>query len=374
MVKHVLQIICLLSFTSSVVLGQGSNAMRAPSTAAGGSQSAYATGQGRSVAKSAMTNEDVTQMVAVGLTDMVIANSIKQAKVRQFDLSPTGLIKLKADHVPDSIIAIMQDPLAPLPGSTPQVVQGSEQTSPSKTEEPPQQPYAIVLSANGKNALKKAAVKIVATKAKGEDLTSVAKSEAISGALQGAGAVALTSSAVSSMGMASVPFIGAAGNVMDGLLGRRRQKTNYVWALPGQHAMTVLPIRGTSFEVTYGDIPGVDPENFEPALIKVEATKDNWRLVGASEGVMSANMDTGGAVDLYSHFIEDRATFVKLTKLGRGQVRVEMDNQIPPGEYALVLRPISKDMKFSQEDIGKNEGEGLLFNSAWDFSLVSPSK
>src|SRR5437879_2393722 len=40
---------------------------------------------------------------------------------------------------------------------------------------------------------------------------------------------------------------------------------------------------------------------------------------------------------------------------------------LAPGQYAIALRPIDKSHKFSGEDVGKNQGEGLLFNYAWSF-------
>ena len=40
-----------------------------------------------------------------------------------------------------------------------------------------------------------------------------------------------------------------------------------------------------------------------------------------------------------------------------------------PGEYAVALRPIDKSHKFSGEEVGKNQAEGLLFNYAWAFSM-----
>lgn len=374
--KRILVTFCLFSLLTTWALGQTASPAKSQAGTPGRTRPKPAAKPDQP-SEPAMTNDDVAKMVVAGLSDAIIANSIKLAKVRQFDLSPAGLIKLKSDGVPDSIVAIMQDPSAPLPEPKPQVVQAPAPAPPApKVEELPQQPYVMVLTPSRTSVLKKASVQIAATKAKGDDLASVAMNDAITGALPDAGAVALGnvagSMAVAGMGTAAVPFVGGAASAMTSLLGRRKaqQKTNYVWALPGQASKTVLPARQTSFEIVFGDIPGVDPDEFEPALIKVQPTKNNWRLVGASEGVMDVNLAAGGAIDLYSHFVENRTTFAKLTKLGRGQVRIEMDDQITPGEYALVLRPIAKDKKFSEAAIASNQREGLVFNSAWDFSLA----
>jgi hypothetical protein len=47
-------------------------------------------------------------MVKAGLSQDVVITSIRQAKKRTFDLSPSGLIALKNARVPDAVIAVMQ--------------------------------------------------------------------------------------------------------------------------------------------------------------------------------------------------------------------------------------------------------------------------
>lgn len=56
-----------------------------------------------------MTNAVVIKLVAAGLSEQVIANSIRNASTREFDLSPTNLIALKKAAVSDALIAVMQD-------------------------------------------------------------------------------------------------------------------------------------------------------------------------------------------------------------------------------------------------------------------------
>jgi hypothetical protein len=56
-----------------------------------------------------MTNNEVIQLVSAGLSDQVVATSIRQASNKDFDLSPTGLIALKKAGVSDAVIAAMQE-------------------------------------------------------------------------------------------------------------------------------------------------------------------------------------------------------------------------------------------------------------------------
>lgn len=62
---------------------------------------------------SKMTNDEVIQLVAAGLSEQVIITSIRQAPIKDFDLTPTGLIALKKANVPDAVIVVMQEKATP---------------------------------------------------------------------------------------------------------------------------------------------------------------------------------------------------------------------------------------------------------------------
>ena len=55
-----------------------------------------------------ITNADVINMVNAGLGEDVIIASIKSNPLREFDLSPDGLITLKTVGVPDNVLLVMQ--------------------------------------------------------------------------------------------------------------------------------------------------------------------------------------------------------------------------------------------------------------------------
>jgi hypothetical protein len=69
---------------------------------------------------SKMTNADVIQLVNAGLSELVIANSIRQASATDFDLSPAGLMALKKAKVSDSLMVVMQSgPVVPAAAPAP---------------------------------------------------------------------------------------------------------------------------------------------------------------------------------------------------------------------------------------------------------------
>lgn len=62
----------------------------------------------QSSGSSKMTNADVIQLIAAGLSDQVIIGAIRQASEKDFDLTAAGLIALKKAGVPDPVILFMQ--------------------------------------------------------------------------------------------------------------------------------------------------------------------------------------------------------------------------------------------------------------------------
>jgi hypothetical protein len=45
-----------------------------------------------------------------------------------------------------------------------------------------------------------------------------------------------------------------------------------------------------------------------------------------------------------------------------------------PGEYGVVLRPVSKSKQFSGVDIMRGQGDGMIFNAAWSFQVAPDAK
>lgn len=64
----------------------------------------------------AVTNDDITKMVAAGLSEEVIVGFVRQAPARSFDTSPAALIALKDKGVPQGVITAM---LQPFPSASP---------------------------------------------------------------------------------------------------------------------------------------------------------------------------------------------------------------------------------------------------------------
>lgn len=116
-------------------------------------------------------------------------------------------------------------------------------------------------------------------------------------------------------------------------------KITYVWGLPGRTSAHALEETNPILELNYGDIPGVDPDACEPAVLKLVQTKDNYRLVGATQMKMSPeNMRSGGGPENGKWISEERWPS-HCDKEERGFYVLRVDALLEPGEYAVVLRP-----------------------------------
>lgn len=142
-------------------------------------------------------------------------------------------------------------------------------------------------------------------------------------------------------------------------------KMTYVWGLPGRKSAHELTDINPLFELNYGEIPGVDPDAYEPTVLHLVQSKDNYRLVGATQMKMTAkNMRNGGGPENGKWIDEDRWP-CHVNKEERGFYVLHVDSPLEPGEYAVVLRPV-KGYKSASSGLGSH---AQVFYSVWDFSI-----
>jgi hypothetical protein len=154
-----------------------------------------------------------------------------------------------------------------------------------------------------------------------------------------------------------------------GSLFRPDEERTAVWALAATQSTRVLDVPPV-FEIDFAHIPGVDPDRYQPAIVQLVPTNDNYRLVAAAEtdGSNTGALPRGPIIE------EDVAA--ESTRLGRGQYRVVPKAQLGPGEYALVLRPISESgrrRRNSEASLGELLGGSTsqILYLTWDFSIPS---
>lgn len=154
-----------------------------------------------------------------------------------------------------------------------------------------------------------------------------------------------------------------------GSLFRPDEERTAVWALAAAQSGRVLDVPPV-FEIDFAHIPGVDPDRYQPAIVLLVPTNDNYRLVAAAE----TDGATAGALPRGPIIEESIAT--ENTRLGRGQYRVAPKTVLGPGEYALVLRPIAETRRSRRRNDEASLGELLggstsqILYLTWEFSIA----
>jgi hypothetical protein len=320
-----------------------------------------------------LTNQDVISMVKSALPDSVILSAIK-ANDTDFDISSTGLISLKKAAVSSKVMEAMLDAVGNKKNASPAAAVASNPVPAASAAPavaaPSGQPSVLSLQGSTKVSLAAEPTQIIQTKAKPTSLSSLAADQALTEALN-VGTQAAQMALMKSGSMMGNSVVSSSSSVISNILSHRPKQTKvtYVWALSGGSSQANSGGNSPTFEVNYAGIPGVNVDQFEPVIVKLADTPQaNYRLVGATEAATTAEQSAQQDWPIYSSFTEDRIAS-KVQKLGSGHAQITPSASLGAGEYAIAVRPVDKSKKFSGEDVGKNQGEGLLFNYAWPFSV-----
>ncbi len=325
-------------------------------------------------AKRPLTNSDVLKMVKGGVPESVIISSI-QSSPAKFDLSPNALVSLHKDGVSQKVMDAMMVAGGKKPPGEAAAAPSGAAASTAGAQTPPSPktkshlPLVSILQNGAAQKMPVDKTQLAQTKNKP---TSMAKLAADTALLQGfqstmSAAAAGVASHVGSRTAGSV--LGQAGGTFASVLGQRKPKLTYVWAIQGSASSNLVPNDTPEFSLNFSNVPGVNADDFEPAIIKLTPAQNAWRLVGATQGKEDATATSSTDWEIYSDFLEERVK-VKSQKLGPGQYQISPASPLVPGEYGVVLRPLSKSKKFSGGDVARAQGEGLMFDSVWSFQIA----
>ena len=345
-----------------------------------------------------ITNTEIVKMVKAGLQDSTIL-SVIAASDSDFDVSVDGLLALKeagvSGPVMDAMLAAKSKKRIPAPAvtvvpnvpsspsampqsaMTPQMAammsqmamnpmggaggMGGMSGMSAVTYVPPALPKINLLLGTDQKPMTSSMAQMAQSATKGgPSAGSAAGSTLRSFVTEG-----LSFAAIAGGGMFAGPAMGIASGMMGGMMGGHHgmPTTTYIWALPGQTASYVMPTTRPKFDLEFGNIAGLDPDRYEPVLVHLPRTKDNYRLVGATKQKMSY-MGPGQPQSM----IDEERTPLQTTRLARGHMQLEPAASLAPGEYGLVLRPTKADKP--KKGMSQSGAEQGVFYSVWDFSVA----
>lgn len=313
-------------------------------------------------AQKPLTNTDVIKMVSSGLPESVIVSSI-QSRKGKYNISPDGLIALhKAGVTQGEMDAIMaaSGKGASSAGATPATSSTAGAAPLSKSHKP-----TVTLTQNGASQpipLEK--TQLAQTKTKPTSMKALAGAQGLQAGI-GTATMGAAEHTASPMGGTAIE---EGGSILSGIMGSRKPAVTYVWGVTGPASSTVLQTDSPSFLVDFSRAMRVNLEDYAPAIVKLTPAQNTCRIVGATQGKEDMGASAAADWEVYSHFLEERVA-VQTKKLAPGKYQIAPASELEPGEYAVVLRPISKSKKFSGGDVMRAQGDGLLFDAAWTFQV-----
>ena len=211
------------------------------------------------------------------------------------------------------------------------------------------------------------------TKNKPTSMKSLAADSTVTQALQ-VGVGTATFSAASHIGsQAGGTAIQQAGSIFSGAMSHRTPTVTYVWGVPNAASTNVVQRVSPSFSMDFSRAIAVTPDDYEPVIVKLTPAQNTCRLVGATQGKADLSASPTADWQVYSHFLEERVP-THAEKLGPGKYKFSPASELPPGEYAVALRPLSKDKKFSGGDVARAQGDGLMFDAIWTFQIADSAE
>ena len=320
-----------------------------------------------------LTNAGVIKMVKAKLLESVVVAAI-QSSPANYDISPDGLIALQKAGVTqnemDAIVAAQKAANGGGAAAAPANADaGGGSPGPAAESGPRWQMPSVTLEQSGNSqALPLEKTQLAETKTKPTSMASLAGDSAVTEGIQAGVNDASWSAASHINNGVGGSAVMQAGGIFGGMMARRQPTVTYVWGVPGPTSANVLQTATPTFSVNFAKAPGVNPNDFAPEIVRLTPAQNTCRLVGATRGKEDARSHDAADWEIYSSFVEDRVA-VNLQKTAAGEYQMSPQSALLPGEYAVVLRPVSKTEKFFGGDVARNQRGGMMFNSLWSFQV-----
>jgi hypothetical protein len=239
----------------------------------------------------------------------------------------------------------------------------TDATPPSKSR----MPMVLLMQGNSAVELKLERTQLAQTKNKPTSMKSLAGDSAVTQMMQAGISTVSWDAATHTSSVLGGTAIQQAGSVFSGVMSHRTPTVTYVWGVPSPASGNVLQTMSPAFSVDFSRAPGVQPEDYAPAIVKLTPAQNVCRIVGATQGKADLSASPAADWQVYSHYLEERVP-VSTDKLGPGKYKLAAAN-LSPGEYGLVLRPVANTKKFSGGEVARAQGDGLMFDAIWTFQI-----
>jgi hypothetical protein len=316
-----------------------------------------------------LTNDDVVTMVKNGLPESVVVHDI-QTHPGKYVTSTAELVRLYNAGVTENELNAMMAASSSRSGTDSAV--SAPKTASTAPAEPPasksRMPKLYLAESSALKELRLEKTQLAETKTKPSSMKNLAADSAVTQAMQAGVNTAAWDTAAHMNSAIGGQTVQEAGSIFSGVLGHRTPTVTYVWGVPGPASSNVLQTTKPSFTVDFSRTVGINPDEYEPAIIKLTPAQNVCRVAGATQGKEDVRSTPAADWQMYSHFLEERVAAVP-EKIAPGKYKISANSELFPGEYGVVLRPISKAKKFSGGDVARAQGDGLMFDAIWTFQI-----
>jgi hypothetical protein len=322
-----------------------------------------------------MTNDDVIALVQSKkkVPESVIISEIK-SRPSKFNTSTNEIIRLTNAGVTESELnAMIRASNKSSSGATTSKSGAGESSGISASgvalpTSKSRMPKLYVMQTGAAHELLLEKTQLAETKTKPSSMKSLAADSAVTQAMQ-SGISTATWDAASHMNSGiGGSAVQQAGGIFSNVMSHRTPAVTYVWGVPNPASTNVLQTLSPIFSLDFSRAIGVTAEDYEPAIVKLTPAQNTCRIVGATQGKADVRSSPAADWQVYSHFLEERVS-THAEKLAAGKYKVSPASELQPGEYAVVLRPTTKNKKFSGGDVARAQGDGLMFDAIWTFQI-----
>ncbi|MGH9759536.1 MAG: hypothetical protein ACREAC_01710, partial [Blastocatellia bacterium] len=240
-----------------------------------------------------LTNSDVIKMVKGGVPESAVVASIKSQPAK-FDVSPEALIALHQAGVTqdelNAMIAAVGVPAASESGPT------AQPGSANGAAPNPNFPSVALIERTTPRMLDMEKTQLAETKTKPTSMGTLAGDQAVQEGIS----TAAWDTAVHTNSVAGGGAVLAGGSVFSGVMSHRKPTVTYVWGVPKAASTNVVHTMSPSFSVNYATMPGINPGDFEPAIVKLTPAQNTIRIVGATQGKEDATSSSAADWAIYS--------------------------------------------------------------------------
>jgi len=314
-------------------------------------------------------------MVEKKVPESVIISAIRSGPSR-FDTTTNELIRLNAAGVTENELNAMVTAASAKASASSKSGTSThtfDVNQPSAPTSKWQMPTVTVTQGSSSQELKLEKTQLAETKSKPASMTSLAGDPEINYAIEVAADRAAFGAATHMSSAVGGSMVESAGGMFSSAMLHRTPNVTYVWGVPSPTSINILQSTAPTFGVDFSRAPGINPEEYAPAIVRLTPARNNCRIVGASQGKADARSSAAADWQVYSHYLEEQVAIIP-QKFAPGKYTLTFKADLIPGEYGLVLRPISKAKKFSGGEVARAQGDGLMFDVIWTFQISEEAK